>query len=729
MGFPHIKQSNNVDCGPTCLQIICKYYKRDITINEIKNNSYSGKGYTFQELKGFATLANFDVAGFKANLNDFKEKVPLPCIVHFNNNHFVVVYKVTKSSVYISDPASGKMKLTNQEFSKLWLKDDLHGMLLALSPNQQFDQEKDLFEKEDKNLFLKEIKYHFSKELRTYLRVIISIFVAGFFQLLMPLLTQSIVDIGLKNRNIDFIYMILAAQMFLFLGRIIIEFIQSWLVILIGGRINVNLISKFIGKVMNLPLSKLHKNRSGDLLVKISDHGKIERLVTSNGFTFFYSVITFLGLMLILIFYNITVFIIFISFALAYILWITLFLKKRKKLDFIRFSEQSNIQNLLIDMLEGIKDLSMFNVQKVKQKLYEDHLLKLFELRKNYLKVEQMQGMGARLINEVKNILILIYSSSLVLDGELTLGMLLAISFIVGQLNSPLNSFIGFVLAFQDSKLAIDRIEEIYYDSKSQDDISNLSNIKSFESFELKNVFFKYNGLDTWTLKNISFKIHKGDKVAIVGQSGSGKSSLIKIILGYLVPDQGSYYVNDIPFEYLNIESWKSLCAGVLQESHVFQDTIKNNISLNHLEPVQSKLYQSIEDAQLLELVESLPRGIETEIQSRDTNLSGGQMQRILIARALYHNPDLLILDEATGSLDIKTENLITSRLIKLFESKTMLIISHRLNTIKNCDKIIVLKDGEIVSIGAHKELLLACSTYNDIMGTQLEYEQTITGY
>lgn len=724
--FPFYKQAEGKDCGPTCIKIIAKYHKKTIPIQKLRNLSITTReGTTLLGLSDAAEQIGFRTLGARVNLSKLS-KLPLPCIIHWGTYHYVVLYKVKSDRYYISDPAHGLIQYDKKEFIKGWVgkgnAEKLEiGIVLLLQPTPKF-YSKDYKEeiKQSYNLnFL--FKYLFQYKKFIY-QLIIGLVVASLLQLMFPFLTQSIVDIGIKNQDINFIYLILFAQVALFLGRTSVEIIRSWILLHLSTRINISLISDFFHKLMKLPLSYFDVKLTGDLMQRINDHQRIERILTTSSLSVLFSLVNILIFGFVLLYYNVQIFFIFIVGSFLYFLWILIFLKKRKRLDYRRFSQMGTEQSKVIELINGMQEIKIHNAEKKMRWNWEYTQVKLFHISIDNLKLEQLQGVGSSFLNEFKNILITIFSAKLVIDGEITLGMMLAISYIIGQLNAPISELINFIRELQDANIAMERLGEIH--NKKDENQNNFMNVLDFNSktnMIFKNVFFKYNGTSEYVLNNLNLTIPKNKITAIVGVSGSGKSTLLKLLLRFYEPTKGEIFIGDVNLNNISQKVWRENFGVVLQEGYIFNDTIASNIAVGVDEIDKNKLYNAVAIANIKSFIESLTSDYNTMIGMEGIGLSSGQKQRILIARAIYKNPDFLFFDEATSALDSKNENEIMNQLDKFFENRTVVVVAHRLSTVKNADQIVVLDKGEIVETGIHQDLVDKEGYYYDLIKNQLE--------
>ncbi len=553
-------------------------------------------------------------------------------------------------------------------------------------------------------------------------QLVVGLIVGSILQLIFPFLTQSIVDVGIKNQDIHFIYLILFAQLALFIGRTAIEAVRSWILLHLSTRINISLVSDFFIKLMRLPISYFDTRMTGDIMQRINDHHRIERILTTSSLNVLFSMVNLLVFSVVLLFYNVQIFSVFLLGSIMYFFWIILFLKKRKDLDYKRFSQISQEQSKVIELINGMQEIKLHNAEKQKRWGWEFLQARLFKLSIKGLALEQYQSVGSGFINELKNILITVLSAQLVIQGDITLGMMLAISYIVGQMNAPVAQLIGFMREWQDAKISIERLSEIHHkEDEEQHDTDKINEISQEAPIEVQNTSFRYTGSDAMVLENLELKIPSHKITAIVGASGSGKTTLMKLLLKFYDPIVGNIKVGNTDLKNISQKAWRNYCGVVMQEGYVFSDSIANNIAVGDDNIDKKRLVHAVNIANIQDFIESLPLSYNTKIGMEGMGLSTGQKQRILIARAVYKNPEYLFFDEATSALDANNEKIIMDKLNRFFENKTVVVIAHRLSTVKNAHQIVVLEDGKIVEKGNHQELTLLKGKYYELVKNQLE--------
>lgn len=723
--FPFYKQADVKDCGPTCLKIIAKHYKKSIPIQKLRSLSETSRiGSNLNNLSTAAEALGFRTIIVKIS-NIKLQEAPLPCILFWNKNHYVVLYKILKDNYYISDPAYGLIKYNKHEFLERWIgnhaDDNIEeGIALLLQPSPKFDELE--IEKDGERLDLGFLFKYLSQYKSLIWQLAIGLLSGSLLQLIFPFLTQSIVDVGINNSDINFIYLILFAQLALFMGRTAIEVMRSWILLHLTIRVNISLISDFFIKLMNLPISYFDTRMTGDILQRINDHERIESILTVSSMNVLFSAFNLLIFGIVLAYYNITIFLIFLFGSILYFIWILLFLKRRKDLDYKRFSQISQEQSKVIELINGMQTIKINNAEKQKRWGWEFLQARLFKISIQNLALEQYQNVGSGLINESKNIIITVLSAKLVIDGEITLGMMLAITYIVGQLNSPISQLVNFVREIQDARISLERLSEIHNKKEEEPDYTTKINyIPPNSDLILENVFFKYIGSENHVIKKMNLTIPSNKITAIVGSSGSGKTTLMKLLLKFYEPESGEIKLGGHNLNSISHKVWRSNYGVVMQEDYIFNDTIANNIAVGEHSIDRERLAYAVDVANIKEYIEELPLSYNTEIGIEGLGMSTGQKQRLLIARAVYKNPSYLFFDEATSALDANNEREIMEKLNIFFEAKTVIIIAHRLSTVKNAHQILVLEKGGIAEIGNHYQLVEKRGKYFELIKNQLE--------
>jgi ATP-binding cassette subfamily B protein len=726
--FPFYKQPDSKDCGPTCLRIVAKHYGKLISLQEIRDISETTReGSSLLKLSEAAEAMGFRTIGAKLNFEKLKN-APLPLIVHYDKNHFVVVYRIRKDVVYISDPAYGLISLTKEEFIARWIgnnadENSKEGITLLLEITPDF---KKLKWEESSKRSLGFLFRYLTNYKNLIIQLCIGLLVGSLLQLIFPFLTQSIVDVGIQNQDIGFIYLVLFAQVMLFVGRTSVEVLRSWILLHLTTRINISLVSDFFIKLMNLPISYFDTRMTGDIMQRIGDHRRIENLLTGTTLNTLFSFFNLIVFGAVLIYYSLTIFLIFLGGSIVYIVWILFFMKRRRELDYKRFAQLSQEQSTVIELINGMQEIKMHNAEKQKRWSWEFVQARLFNVSVQSLTLEQTQEVGSSVINELKNILITFTSAILVIEGNLTLGMMLALQYIIGQLNSPIAELVGFIRAYQDASISLERLNEIHDTEEEDEDQKNnrfIRNINPDEELSLKNLSFRYKGADENVLNGINLTVLPRKITAVVGASGSGKTTLMKLLLKFYDPTTGDILYGSHDLKSIAAKSWRNHCGVVMQEGYVFNDTIAANIAVGQDRIDQERLLKASRIANILDYIQSLPLGFNTKIGNEGVGMSTGQKQRLFIARAVYKDPEILFFDEATSALDAKNERQVMENLNQFMQGKTVFIIAHRLSTVKNADQIVVIDQGKISEQGTHEQLVLSKGVYFDLVKNQLELE------
>jgi len=722
--FPSYIQSEAKDCGPSCLKIVAQYYgNNNVDIEELRELCETTRGGT--SLTAIINASNkigMKAIAVKEVFSVLKDDVPLPVIAHWNQDHFVVIYKITTEFIYISDPELGKVKYLLKKFLQSWIgnqdqEGNNEGILLLLEPSEDF------YKFKNSNTFKKKsigfLYPHLIKHKKSFIKVSILVLFASLLELAFPYITQQIIDNGVNTKNVHFIYLAAVAYILLFIGYKIANILRNWIVIKLSMKFNIELISDFIRKLTSLPISYYDSKITGDIFQRIGDHDNLEKFFTSNSVSALFSVLNILMFGCLFLWYDKFIFIIFFIGTIIHVLWVLLFFKKRKVLDFKYFSLKSKESNKIIELINGMQDIKINGFESIKKGEWEDIRTQLYERDKESMKVEQFQLDGASFINELKNISLIIISAILVVNGNMTFGTLLAISYIIGHLNSPVEKLVSFLNDIQDIKLGFRRIMEIH-NKKNEGGSDKLLTQFSMGDIVFENVNFRYLGTSKNVLNNLSFRIPQNKTTAIVGASGCGKTTILKLLLKFYENYSGKITINNIDIKDLNFNSWRNRCGVVMQESYIFNDSIENNIIISQKKDLD-KLKEVCAIANISEFIECLPLKYNTKIGNEGLDISSGQKQRILMARAIYKNADFLLFDEATSALDSKNEKEISKNLESVFRNRTVLLIAHRLSTVKNSDNILVLsKNGEITEMGTHNELLEKKGYYHNLIKNQL---------
>ena len=729
--FPHYLQHDAMDCGPTCLRMIAKYYGKNYSLQTLRERSFiTREGVSMLGISDAAESIGFRTMGVRISLKQLHEDMPLPCILHWNQNHFVVLHDIRKKRngyrYYIADPATQLVTYTETEMRKCWLvtkcDDEEKGAALALEPSPRFYEERDETDRKRGNglgfFFNYLIPYR-----KEFVQLLLGMLLGTLLQLAFPFLTQSLVDVGIRNGNLSFITLILIAQLVVSVSQLSVDFIRSWIMLHVNTRINISLISDFLIKLMKLPLRFFDTKMTGDIMQRIGDHNRIESFLTGSSVSTLFSFLNFFIFGFILAYYNPLILGIFLLGNTLYITWVMAFMKYRRELDIRRFAQASNEQSNLIQLVTGMQEIKLNNCERQKRWQWERIQVKLFRISIKGMALGQVQQAGSVFFHQTTNILISFIAAQSVVEGEMTLGMMMSLTYIIGQLNAPVSAFIGFARQLQDAKISLERLNEIHgQEDEEQDMEAKLSALPERKDITVDHLSFSYDGADRdYVLDDICITIPENKVTAIVGASGSGKTTLMKLILGFYRPNKGNIRMGDTPISLINPHLWRAKSGAVMQDGFIFSDTIANNIAVNTDHIDIERLRHAVTVANIREFIDSLPLGYNTKIGMEGNGISQGQRQRLLIARAVYKNPDFLFFDEATNALDANNEREIMEHLNEFYQGKTVVIIAHRLSTVRNADKIVVLDKGKVAEEGTHQELTERKGLYYQLVKNQLE--------
>ena len=727
--FKCIIQSDSMMCGITCLQMVCKHFGREVSLRTLSKLCVAtSEGVSMLGVNEAANKLGLRTMCARTDF-DTLSKATLPCVLHWNQNHFVVLYKVRKGRIfYVADPGKGLVKYNLEEFGKHWVstasQGEEKGIAMFLEPTLEFYSHKVDNEEEDGSPRSFQFLFGYIKQYRKYFgQIVLGLLVGSLLQLILPFLTQSIVDVGIKNQNIGFIWLILLGQLMLTISRTAIDFIRRWLLLHISLRINISLVSDFFIKLLKLPMSFFDTKLMGDLMQRMGDHSRVNSFLTQQTLSIVFSLFTFVVFSIVLLSYNWLVFAIFMLGSLLYGGWLALFLRRRKVLDYELFEQQAINNNKTYEFITSMQEIKLQDCEQRRRWEWEDVQADLFNVQMKSLKLQQTQEAGSIFINELKNIVITVVAATAVIHGQLTLGMMLAVQYIIGQLNSPVEQLMSFFYSVQDVKISLERINEIHrMDDENGKQGLETSVTDETKGIDLENVNFKYDPHALKTIiDDVSLTIPKGKVTAIVGASGSGKTTLIKLMLGYYPVLRGQITIGGTDVNTLNKKWWRRQCGVVMQDGVIFSESIARNIAVDDEEIDKQRLQTAAEIACIHDYVMGLPLKYNTKIGRDGVGLSQGQKQRILIARAVYKNPDYIFLDEATNSLDANNERMIVEHLDEFYKGKTVVIVAHRLSTVKNADQIVVLDKGKVVEIGNHEELTANRGAYYNLVKNQLE--------
>lgn len=724
-----IFQHDSMQCGIACLQMVCKYFGREYSLDSLSKLCFATtEGVSMLGINEAANTLGLHTISARVTTT-MLGKAPLPSILHWDQNHFVVLYKVKKGKkFYVADPGKGLVTYGLDEFKQHWISTKSNGedkgiaMFLETTPAFfTYKMEDEVHIKEKRSFrFL----FGYVKKYRKYFgQIILGLIVGSLLQLVLPFLTQSIVDVGIKNQDIGFVWLILLGQLMLTVSRTAIDFIRRWLLLHISLRINISLVSDFFIKLLKLPMSFFDTKLMGDLMQRMNDHSRVNNFLTQQTLNITFAMLTFVVFSVVLFFYNKLVFVIFLLGSILYGAWMTLFLKRRKVLDYELFEQQAINNNKTYEFITSMQEIKLQDCEQRRRWEWEDTQADLFGVQMKSLKLQQTQEAGSIFINEVKNIIITVVAATAVIHGQMTLGMMLAVQYIIGQLNSPVEQLMNFFYSLQDVKISLERINEIHQMDDENGKVGLQTSIEDkSEGIDIKDIMFKYDPHALRkTIDDVSIHIPQGKVTAIVGASGSGKTTLIRLMLGYYPVLEGTINIGNTDINKLNKKWWRRQCGVVMQDGVIFSESIARNIAVDDGDIDKERLLKAAEIACIKDYVMALPLKFNTKIGRDGVGLSQGQKQRILIARAVYKNPDYIFLDEATNSLDANNERSIVENLDKFYKGKTVVIVAHRLSTVKNADQIVVINQGKVVEIGNHESLTAKRGAYYNLVKNQLE--------
>jgi ATP-binding cassette subfamily B protein len=697
---------------------------RRLSLETIRKKAWiTREGVSFLGLKSAAESIGFRVAGVKMPFSKLKEGAPMPCIVHWRQNHFVVVNRISGKSVWVSDPAIGRLRMSHDEFLQGWLyggtDEEAAGLALLLEPGPAFNAlEDDPPPRGGFEFLLPYLKPY----RRQILWLVLGLILSGGIQLIFPFLTQAIIDRGIKESDIGFIWLILAGQMALILGRLAVEFTRGWLLLHAGSKLNITIVSDFLARLMGLPIAYFDTKLNGDILQRIDDNSRIESYLTSSSLAILFSLFSFIVFGVVLGIYSIRILLVFLSGTLLYVVYVTFFMPARERLDNIRFMQMAEAGNRMINIVNGMQEIKLAGNESSNRREWEKMQKEIYATRVRGLRIMQFQTAGGTLIHESVNILITVISATLVINGSLTLGMMLAVQFITGQLNGPVSQIVSFMRATQDARISLDRLSEVHTMEPEEDSQNGKTEMPENAEIEISNLSFRYEGPGSpWVLHNLNLVIPSGKITAVVGESGSGKTTLLKMLLGYYPPEEGSVTIGGRVLESISISSLRRHTGAVMQEGYIFPDTIIGNIAPGEDNPDPARVAEAVKVASLRQLLDKLPAGLQTRVGQGGHGLSQGQRQRILIARVVYKQPSLLLLDEATSALDASNERMIVENLAGFYAGRTVVIVAHRLSTVRHADRIVVLEGGKVAESGTHTELAALKGIYYRLIKDQLE--------
>lgn len=727
--FTVFRQMDSMDCGPTCLRMIAHHYGKRFTTEEIQaGTDYGIDGTSIKGIMQGAESIKISSMPVRLSLADLRDKAPLPCVAHWRQGHYVVVYRVTSKHVYVADPAAGKIRYSHSDFLRGWIpagqrkEENPEGILILFEPDQDFD---DQVEKVSSSKGLAFLLPYLKPYKREWVQLLLGLLVVSIINIIFPFITQAVVDKGIAQMDLNFIWLLLAAQLALFVSRMIADVIRDWLLLHVGARINISLLTDFLKKMMRLPPSFFSARQIGDLMQRVGDHKRIEQFLSAHSLLMVFSIFNLVVFGLILGHFNGFIFICYLIGTLGYIVWVLLFMSRREKIDHMQFAEISTNQSSLVQIIQGIQEIKLNNSAARRRKEWEESQVSYYRVEMKRLALFHYQRTGGTFISQVKNILITFFGAVAVVEGEMSLGTMMSIIYIIGQLNGPIRNFIDFAMGYQNARISLDRMADIYDVENEDEQGGHIRKVEPNKPIVFRNVTFRYPTSREDILKGINLEIEAGKVNAIVGVSGSGKTTLLKLILKMFPVVDGEIMLGETPLFDVNSDLWRQKCGVVMQDGYIFNDTVKRNITeSDSTTPFdQARFDNAIRVANLRSFIDSLPYGMETSLNSGGGNISGGQKQRILIARAIYGNPDYIFFDEATSSLDAENERVIMENLDAYFamSEKTVIVIAHRLSTVKKADNIIVMDQGEVIEKGSHESLIEARGAYFNLVQNQLE--------
>ena len=724
--FPHYLQLDAMDCGPSCLRMIAKYYGKTYSLQSLRERSFiTREGVSMLGISDAAESVGFRTSGVRITLEQLKKEVPLPCILHWNQNHFVVCYRIKGDKYSISDPASGRVTYKEDELTRCWFSTKVDGRdtgtALLLEPGPDFyDRDEEDVTREKRLSYFFRYVTPYKKE---FFQLILGMMTGSILQLIMPFLTQSLVDTGIRDGNLSFISLILIAQVVIFLAQLSVGFIRSWILLHVNTRINIALISDFLAKLMRLPLHFFDTKMVGDIMQRIGDHNRIESFMTGSSISTVFSFLNFIVFGFVLAYYNLTILGLFLVGNGLYVAWVLAFMRYRRELDIKRFAQAAGEQSNLFQLITGMQEIKLNNCETEKRWQWERIQVKLFKISIKGLALQQYQQLGSVFFNQTTNILISFLAARAVVSGEMTLGMMMSLTYIVGQLSAPIDQFIGFARSFQDAKISLERLGEIHQKEDEEQTLGmKMSVLPENRTLCIEDLKFSYDGADRdYVLDGINLTIPEHKVTAIVGASGSGKTTLVKLLLGFYAPNGGHIRVGDFSLQNINPHVWRAHTGCVMQDGFIFSDTIAKNIAVGDEVIDKERLLHAVTVANIRDFIDSLPLGYNTKIGMEGSGVSQGQRQRILIARAVYKNPEFIFLDEATNALDANNEKEIMEHLHQFYRGRTVVVVAHRLSTVRDADNIVVLDKGRIVEEGTHDELTSRQGVYYKLVKNQLE--------
>lgn len=721
--FPCDRQLDMMDCGPACLKMITKHYGKFYSLQYLRDKcGITKEGVSFLDLSHAAENLGLRSLSLKCTVDDLLVKIPLPAIIHWDDSHFIVVYKTTKKLIYVSDPAKGYIKYNKEEFEAKWLKQpEGKGILMVVEPQADF-QQRQASEKMERKKSLEHFINYFRPYRKSFANLFAVMLLVTILQGFLPFISKAVIDVGIQTHDLDFINTVLVANIAIYISILLSNMVRDWILLHVTSRINIALISDYLIKLMLLPITFFENKMTGDILQRAQDHERIRSFIMNNSLNMIFSTLTFVVFGVILLLYNTVIFYIFLIGSVLYVAWVMAFLSVRRKLDWEYFELVSKNQSYWVETIACIQDIKINNYEKPKRWKWEDIQARLYQVNLRVLSVTNAQNLGAQFIDNLKNLFITFFCAKAVISGEMTFGVMISTQFIIGMLNAPVQQFIQFIISFQFAKISFMRLNEIHQLEDEHENVgTNNIELPANKDLYINNVSFQYTPTGAVVLKGLNLIIPEGKVTAIVGDSGSGKSTLLKLLLRLYKPSYGNIQIGNMNVNNVSLKQWRDKCGAVMQDGKIFNDTILNNVVLDDEKIDYQKLKKALDTANIAGEIERLPLGYQTMMGEQGRGLSGGQKQRILIARALYKDPDYLFFDEATNSLDSINEQKIVQALDDVFKDKTVIVVAHRLSTIRKADQIIVMQGGRVVEVGTHDTLMNHPGRYFQLVQSQLE--------
>ncbi|RQO64410.1 ABC transporter ATP-binding protein [Pedobacter sp. KBW01] len=726
--FPNDRQLDMMDCGPACIKMIAKFYGKFYSLQYLRDKcGLTREGVSFADISHASEAIGLRTLAIRCTIEDLLKKIPLPAIVHWNNSHFVVIYKAS-DAIYVSDPAKGHIRYGIKDFEKSWIKRESNkGVVMAIEPQADFYDRQE-GEKQERLKTFENFLGYFKPYKSSFINLFFVMLIVTILQGFMPFISKAVIDVGIQTHDIDFINIVLIANIAIIISILFSNMVRDWILLHVTSRVNIALLSDYLIKLMRLPITFFENKMTGDILQRAQDHERIRSFIMNNSINMVFSALTFFVFALIMFKYNAPIFYIFIIGSAIYVAWVMSFLSIRKKLDREYFDLVSKNQSYWVETISTIQDIKINNYEKHKRWKWENIQARMYNVNLKVLAITNTQNLGAQFIDSIKNLFITFYCAKAVIAGEITFGVMISTQFIIGMLNAPVTQFIQFVISFQFAKISFLRLNEIHQLEDEHEQVGqNSIELPKNKSLILNNIAFQYSPNGKMVLQNVRLIIPEGKVTAIVGDSGSGKSTLLKLLLRLYKPSYGEIKIGEMNINNISLRQWREKCGAVMQDGKIFNDTILNNIILDDEQIDYDKLKMALETANISQEIEQLPLGYQTMMGEQGRGLSGGQKQRLLIARALYKNPDYLFFDEATNSLDTINEKKITDALDNVFKDKTVIVVAHRLSTIKKADQIIVMHSGSVVEIGNHHSLMELEGRYSSLVHSQLDIRNTIS--